>query len=173
MDMPLDPPDLSAPFDRHRARVLPEWIDYNGHMNVAFYLYAFDQATETLCVALGCAADYVRQKRGMLFTLETHVTYDREVALGDPLRITSQILDWDAKRLHFFHHMYHADQGYLAATNEQIMLHVGYQSRRSAPFTDKVAARVAAMAQAHAGLSRPVQAGRIIGIPRKQPGSRA
>jgi acyl-CoA thioester hydrolase len=109
----------------------------------------------------------------MLFTLETHVTYDREVALGDPLRITSQILDWDAKRLHFFHHMYHADQGYVAATNEQIMLHVGYQSRRSAPFTDEVAARVAAMAQAHAGLKRPAQAGRVIGIPRKQPGSRA
>lgn len=162
---------LAAPFDRHRARVLPEWIDYNGHMNVAFYLYAFDQATETLCVELGCAADYVRQKQGMLFTLETHVTYDREVTLGDPLRITSQILDWDAKRLHFFHHMYHAAQGYLAATNEQIMLHVGFESRRAAPWADEVAARVAAMGQAHAHLPRPPQAGRVIGIPRKAAGS--
>jgi acyl-CoA thioester hydrolase len=167
MDTNLAAPDLSAPFDRHRARVLPEWIDYNGHMNVAFYMYAFDQATETLCIELGCAADYVRQRQGMCFTLETHITYDREVALGDPLRITSQILDWDAKRIHFFHHMYHAGQDYLAATNEQIMLHVGYESRRSAPWADDVAARMAAMGRAHATLPRPQQAGRVISLLRK------
>ncbi len=165
------PPDSSsapaAPFDRHRARVLPEWIDYNGHMNVAFYLFAFDQATETLCIELGCATDYVRQKHGMCFTLEAHVTYDREVKLGDPLRITSQILDWDAKRIHFFHRMHHAEQGYLAATNEQVMLHVGYESRRSAPWPDAVAARMAAMAQTHQTLPRPLQAGRVIALTRK------
>ena len=60
MDILPSPPDLSAPLDRHRARVLPEWIDYNGHMNVAFYLYAFDQATETFCREMGCDAAYVR-----------------------------------------------------------------------------------------------------------------
>ncbi len=167
MDTNLPELDLSAPFDRHRARVLPEWIDYNGHMNVAFYLYAFDQATETLCVALGCAADYVARKQGMWFTLETHVTYEREVAVGDKLRITSQILGWDAKRLHFFHQMYHAEQGYLAATNEQIMLHVSYESRRAAPCAQPVIARIAAMAQAHGALPRPDKAGRTISLTRK------
>lgn len=159
--------DLAAPFDRHRARVLPEWIDYNGHMNVAFYLYAFDQATETLCIELGCAADYVKRKQGMCFTLEAHITYDREVKVGDPLRITTQLLDWDAKRVHFFHQMFHAEQGYLASTNEQVMLHVGYESRRSAPWAEPVMARIEAMGRAHAVLPRPDKAGRVISLPRK------
>ena len=169
MNVPTHPADLdlSAPLDRHRDTVRPEWIDYNGHMNVAYYFYAFDQATETLCKQLRCDQAYVTAQRGMCFTVEAHITYDREVKSGDPLRITTQILDWDEKRLHFFHHMYHARDGFLAATNEQLMLHVGYQSRRAAPWHDEVMARIAAMGRAHAQMARPPQAGRIIGIKRK------
>jgi acyl-CoA thioester hydrolase len=103
----------------------------------------------------------------MCFTLEAHITYDQEVKLGDPLRITSQILDWDAKRIHFFHQMYHAEQGYLAATNEQIMLHVGYHTRRSAPWADEVGQRIAIMGNVHRTLPRPPQVGRVIGLQRK------
>ena len=160
-------PDLSAPLDRHRARVLPEWIDYNGHMNVAFYLYAFDQATETFYRELGCDAAYVGTKRGMVFTLETHLTYDREVKLGDPLRITTQILDWDAKRVHFFHSMYHAEDGFLASTNDQIMLNVGFESRRSEPWPDDIRARLEAMGSAHRKLPWPEKAGRQITLKRQ------
>lgn len=167
MDTPIAQPDPPAPLDRHRARVLPEWIDYNGHMNVASYLYAFDQATETLCVELGCAAEYVRQERGMCFTLETHLTYDREVRLGDPLCITTQLLDWDAKRIHFFHSMYHAADGYLAATNDQLMIHVDYQTRRSAPWPPDVLARMEAMGRAHRALPVPAKAGRVVGLTRR------
>ncbi len=162
MDTIVSPPDLTAPLDRHRARVLPEWIDYNGHMNVAFYLYAFDQATETFSREMGCDAAYVRNRRGMVFTLETHLTYDREVKLGDPLRITTQILDWDAKRVHFFHCMYHATDGFLASTNDQIMLNVGFDSRRSEPWPDDVRARLEAMGEAHRRLPWPEKAGRRV-----------
>lgn len=167
MDAIVSPPDLSAPLDRHRARVLPEWIDYNGHMNVAFYLYAFDQATETFCSELGCDAAYVRGGRGMVFTLETHLTYDREVKLGDPLRITTQILDWDAKRVHFFHCMYHAEAGFLASTNDQIMLNVGFDSRRSEPWPDDIQARLQAMGEAHRKLPWPEKAGRRVTLKRQ------
>ena len=159
--------DLSAPLDRHRDTVRPEWIDYNGHMNVAYYFYAFDQATETLCKQLRCDHAYVAAQRGMCFTVEAHITYDREVRSGDPLRITTQVLDWDAKRVHFFHHMYHGREGFLVATNEQLMLHVGYQTRRAAPWHDDVMARLERMADAHAALPRPKQAGRVIGITRR------
>jgi acyl-CoA thioester hydrolase len=76
--------DLAAPLDRHRATVLPEWIDWNGHMNVGFYVVAFDKATDTLCEQFGCSWDYTREKIGMTFVLEAHVTYDREVKQGDP-----------------------------------------------------------------------------------------
>jgi acyl-CoA thioester hydrolase len=167
MDNIVASPDLSAPLDRHRARVLPEWIDYNGHMNVAFYLYAFDQATETFCRELGCDAAYVRNKHGMVFTLETHLTYDREVKLGDPLRITTQIVDWDAKRVHFFHCMYHAQDGFLASTNDQIMLNVGFESRRSEPWPDYVRVRLEAMGNAHKSLPWPDKAGRRVTLKRQ------
>jgi len=160
--------DLAAPLDRHRATVLPEWIDWNGHMNVGFYVVAFDKATDTLCNQFGCGWEYTREKIGMTFVLEAHVTYDREVKEGDPLRITSQILDYDAKRLHFIHAMYHADDGYLAATNELMLMNIDYATRRSAPWPDWAMPRIETLAATHKSLPVPPQAGRLIGIKRKK-----
>jgi acyl-CoA thioester hydrolase len=165
---PLVELDLSAPLDRHRAIVLPDWIDWNGHMNVGYYVVAFDKATDTLCEQFGCSWDYTRHKIGMTFVLEAHVTYDREVREGDPLRITSQILDCDAKRLHYIHFMYHATDGFLAATNELMMINIDYASRRSAPWPDFARERIGRMAAAHKVLPVPEQAGRLIGIKRRK-----
>ena len=164
---PLIEPDLGAPLDIHRATVLPDWIDWNGHMNVGFYVVAFDKATDTLCAQFGCSWDYTREKLGMTFVLEAHVTYDREVKEGDPLRITTQILDHDAKRIHFIHEMFHATEGYLAATNELMLMNIDYQTRRSAPWPEFAMPRIEKLAAAHAHLPRPKQAGRLIGIKRK------
>ena len=159
-------PDYGAPLDVHRATVLPEWIDWNGHMNVGFYVVAFDKATDTLCNQFGVSWEYTREKIGMTFVLEAHVTYDREVKEGDPLRITTQILDHDQKRLHFFHAMYHAGDGWLAATNELMMLHIDHATRRAAPWRPETLHRLEAMAAAHKALPRPDKAGRVIGITR-------
>ena len=158
--------DLGAPFDRHRATVKPAWIDGNGHMNVAYYVLAFDQATDTFCEQLGVAWSYVEHKLGMTFVLEAHVTYDREVREGDPLRITTQLLDHDAKRVHFFHSMHHGEKGWLAATNELMMLHVDYETRRTAPWRPETLDRLERMAMAHRALPRPDKAGRRIGLRR-------
>ncbi|HEX6843297.1 MAG TPA: thioesterase family protein, partial [Stellaceae bacterium] len=84
---PLPELDLAAPLDRHRAEVRADWIDANGHMNVGYYVVAFDHATDTLCDQLGIGWSYVEHRLGMVFVLEAHVTYDREVHAGDPLRI--------------------------------------------------------------------------------------
>jgi acyl-CoA thioester hydrolase len=161
--------DLAAPFDRHRARVPPEWIDANGHMNVGYYVIAFDHATDTLCAQLGVDWKYVEHKLGTTFILEAHVTYDREVREGYPLRVTTQILGHDAKRLHFFHAMYHAEEGWLAATNELVMMHIDYNTRRSAPWPAEAQRRIEAMAAAHKALPWPEKAGRKIGIRAKSP----
>jgi acyl-CoA thioester hydrolase len=162
--------DLAAPLDRHRAKVRPEWIDANGHMNVGYYVIAFDHATDTLCDQLGVGWDYVAHRLGMVFVLEAHVTYDREVHAEDPLRITTQILDHDQKRLHFFHAMYHAAEGWRAATNELMMAHIDYQTRRSATWHPETMRRLDAMTAAHKLLPRPDKAGRTIGISRKPRG---
>ncbi len=163
---PLPPLDLAAPFDRHRAFVRPDWVDGNGHMNVGSYVVAFDHATDTISEQLGVDWRYVEHRLGRTFIVEAHVTYERELVAGDPIRITTQILDHDEKRAHLFHAMYHAIDGYLAATNELLVLHVGFETRRAAPWAGETRERLDAMAAAHRTLPRPAQAGRVIGLKR-------
>src|SRR5437867_9765669 len=156
--------DLSAPFDRHRDRVRPEWIDGNGHMNVGYYLVVFDYATDEFLAWVGLDGRHRQEHRVTTFCLEAHVTYHREVRSGDPLRFTTLLLGHDAKRIHYIHAMYHAREGYLASTNELMSLHVDLATRRGAPMAPEIAARLAAIQAAHDALPRPPQAGRRIGL---------
>lgn len=142
------------------------WIDYNGHMNMAFYNLVFDQCLDFVFDELGIGSDYVTEEGGSCFTREIHVNYLSELSLDDPIRVTFQLLDWDAKRLHFFEEMYHADEGYLAATSEQMALHVDMGTRRTAPFPDDIQARLTKLMDAHRTLAAPEQVGHVIGIPR-------
>jgi acyl-CoA thioester hydrolase len=167
--LPYELPELvtRAPLDIHRSTVLSEWVDRNGHMNVASYVTAFDQASGTFMRNIGLGRRYVDSKLGMTFVLETHVTYDREMRGGAPMRFTIQLLDRDAKRVHLYHEMFHAEEGYLAATNEVIVMNIDYASRRSAPWPVPVAERLGTVWQAHKDLPRPANAGRIMGLRRK------
>src|SRR5205823_12721469 len=92
---PLPPLDLSAPLDRRRDTARLEWIDPNGHMNVGYYLFAFDLATDEFCHLLWVDWDYTRHKLGLSFVQNAHFTYDHEVRAGGPLRFASQLLDHD------------------------------------------------------------------------------
>jgi acyl-CoA thioester hydrolase len=98
------------------------------------------------------------------FCLEAHVTYHREVRTGDPLRFTTRLLAYDAKRLHYFHEMYHEAEGYLAATNELLSLHVSVATRRAASMVPEILARLADIQKSHDALPRPPQIGRTIGL---------
>jgi acyl-CoA thioester hydrolase len=154
------------PLTTRRLSVSPDWIDYNGHMNVGFYGVAFDKATDALLDLLGLGEAYRHASDASMFIVEAHMTYDREVSVGDPLRFETQVLDADEKRLHMFHAMYHETEGYLAATNELMGLHVDLTHRRSAPFPETARAKIEALAREHETLDRPSQSGRIIGIRR-------
>ena len=156
--------DLPAPFDAYRDVVRPEWIDHNGHMNMGYYVVVFDLATDAFLSWVGLDEAYRRARGVTTFCLEAHVTYHREVRAGDPLRFTTLLLGRDAKRIHYFHEMRHAREGYLAATNELMSLHVSEASRRGAPMTDAVAARLAEIQRAHDALPRPSQIGRVMGL---------
>jgi acyl-CoA thioester hydrolase len=153
----------SFPLALHAATVLPEWIDYNGHMNVAYYLLAFDQATDAVLDHFGVGKAYVAAEQRSLFVVDAHLTYAREVVEGDPLRFASRVLGADGKRLHLFHEMFHATDGTLAATAEFMLLHVDLTQRRACPFAKAVTAALAAQAVAHTVLPRPPQAGRAVG----------
>jgi len=156
--------NIPIPLELHTETVLPEWIDYNGHMNVAFYVLAFDHATDKLYDHLGVGEAYLAAANCSVFICEAHVTYDRELHDGDPLRFTTQLLGYDARRMHFFHTMHHAEDGFLAATNELLGLHVDLSTRRAAPFPRPVVSRLAALHEAHRQLPTPAQVGRVMGL---------
>ena len=158
---------IPAPLDLHRETVRPEWIDYNGHMNVAFYVLAFDHATDAVFDHLGLGADYRRQTGCSVFAMELHVTYLAELKEGEPLRVTTQILDCDEKRLHFFHRMYHAERGVQAACLEIVGLNVDLAARKSRPFPAETLACLRQAAAAHAALPRPAEAGRVMGLKKR------
>jgi len=162
---------IPAPLESHRETVRPEWIDYNGHMNVAYYVLAFDHATDRFLDDLGLDDAHRAATGGSTFAVESHITYLREVAEGDPLRFTTQLLAFDAKRIHFFHRMYHAHEGFLAATSEWLTLYVDLNTRRVAEFPAEIRERLAAMAAAHAPLGWPEEAGRVIKVSAKRQAS--
>ena len=143
-----------------RGRVLPEWIDINDHMNVAYYLLAFDHAVDDLWQTFGLTEDYIRTHSSSTIAAESHVTWQREVVEGAPYVITSQVLAYDAKRIHHFQRMYHADDGFLSATCEWMSLHFDTSIRRVAPWPDEIRARIAQFAENQGSLSWPPEAGR-------------
>ncbi|MEH6753762.1 MAG: thioesterase family protein [Alphaproteobacteria bacterium] len=168
MNDPLSaqPFDIAAPLSLHSERVHPDWIDHNGHMNLAYYMLAFDHATDAFFDFVGLGVNYMKTHAGSTFTLEAHITYDRELMVDAPLRVDTQLLAHDAKRLHYMHFMYHAEEGYLASTNELVSLHVSMETRRSAPMPGDVLGRLDQIAALHDTMPRPEQAGRVISIVR-------
>ncbi len=155
---------IAAPLALYESHVRPEWIDYNGHMNVAYYVLVFDHASDAFFDFIGIGESYVEQHGHSLFALETHVTYRRELRAGDPIRITTQLLGFDQKRVHYIQNMYHAAEGHLAATSELLGLHVDLAARRSAPLPADAVARLAAVRKAHAELTVPPEVGRVMGL---------
>ena len=161
----IDAPVLFfAPFVSSAMRVEPHWIDYNGHLNVAYYTLLFDRAVDECFGLLGIGEDYVRTRNASLFAAEAHVGYRRELTVGEAVRTTLQLLDIDEKRLHFFMEMRHAHDGWLAATSENLSLHVDMASRRVSPFPDDVLGSLALMKAAHSRLTTPEFAGRRIAM---------
>ena len=149
--------------------VLPEYIDSNGHMNVGFYSVLFDKALDLPWALLGLGYAGIKASGRSSFSLETHVTYQRELREGDPLDFTFQVLDVDAKRIHYFMTMLHARERWLAATSESIAICIDMTTRRSTTWPDDQLARLHEVHAAHLQRPRPPEAGRTIGIRRKVP----
>ncbi len=159
-------PAFFAPFVSSVMQVEPGWIDYNGHLNMAYYNVLFDRAVDEVYELLGCGAAYVAQNRHSCYTAEVHLRYLRELRAGDAVRVTFQLLDFDAKRLHYFEQLCHAAEGWLSATSEIMALHVDMEAGKTAPLPPDVVERLTRMKAAHADLPTPEAAGRRIAMRR-------
>jgi acyl-CoA thioester hydrolase len=166
----LDRSDIAplffAPFVSSVMRVEPQWMDYNGHLNMAYYNVLFDRAVDETYALIGVGADYVASRRQSIFTAEVHVRYLRELHAGDPVRVTFQLIDYDSKRLYYFEQLFHAADGWVSATSENLSLHVDMASKKTATFPQEVMTRLAQMKASHALLPVPEATGRRIGMAR-------
>ncbi|MCO4055585.1 MAG: thioesterase [Bosea sp.] len=154
-----------APCVSSPMRVDPQWIDYNGHLNMAFYNVLFDRAADEIFGLLGLGPAYVQEQGASCFVAEVHVRYLRELMAGDPVRVTLQLVDFDGKRLHYFLELRHAEEGWVSATTENLALHVEMSSKKVTPFPADILANLALLKAAHASLRRPAALGRVIAIP--------
>jgi acyl-CoA thioester hydrolase len=154
-----------APFVSSIMRVEPAWIDYNGHMNMAYYHVLFDRAVEECFNVVGLGQEYVEERQASFFAAEIHTLYRRELKVRDTVRVTVQLIDFDEKRLHFYMELRHATEGWVSATTEALSLHVDMKTRKVTPFPDDILASLSVMKAAHGRLARPEALGRVIGVP--------
>jgi acyl-CoA thioester hydrolase len=161
-------PAFMAPFVSSVMRIEPQWIDYNGHLNVAYYNVLFDRAVDEVYELIGLGPAYLKQHGHSTMVAETHVRYLRELREGDAVRVSVQLLDYDAKRIQLFEQLLHATENWVSATCESMTLHVDMVAKKVAPFPDSVLRLVERMKTAHAMLPRPESAGRRIAMPEKR-----
>ena len=146
-----------------QGMVLPEHIDYNGHMNVVHYRAAFDASTDGLFAYLGLGPEEYNARTGAtLMVVEEHTRYHAELAEGERYRILARLAGHSAKKLHYLLLMENLDRGILAATHEELALHVDLAARRSTPLPPAALAAAEALQAAQAHLPPPPDLGRVI-----------
>lgn len=146
------------------GKVRPEWIDCNGHMNVAYYVLAFDEGVDALWEQLGITSDYIETNMCSTFAVECHITYQQELKEDEPFVVTSQILAYDEKRIHQFQRLYHAEKNYLAATAEWMNMHVDLTSRRVTPFPESILSALQEFTDGQGVLPMPREAGKKMSV---------
>ena len=155
---------MTAPLRLWEGEVLPAWVDANRHMNDGYYAVAFGEASWRVQDHLGLDAEYRERTGGTLYSVEAHLTWARELALGQRLHIESLVLGVDTKRLRVFHRLIASDEGYAAATMDVMMLHVtqAEDGVRTGPFPAEIARHLEKVAAEHANLEVPAEAGRTV-----------
>jgi acyl-CoA thioesterase FadM len=145
-------PGAAAPF---AAEVLPEWVDYNGHMSEAYYVLVFGHATDAFYDHVGL--DHAARTRHLvsIYTVEAHIRYLAEAHAGDRLHIITRLLGHDSKRLRLHHAMVRQSDQALLAVTELMLLHVDKTILRATPFHPGILAAIDAVAGAETGAGAP------------------
>ena len=148
----------------HEESVQSSWVDYNGHMNVAYYALVFDHGTDALFELLDMGPDYRARTESSDFIVESHIFYISEAVEGDILQVASILLTHDNKRMHLFHHMYNGETGKLCATIELMVVHVDMVSWRSTFFPEETLLNLRGYIKDQAAYRYPEHAGSVIRI---------
>ena len=115
-------------------KVIKEWTDYNGHLNVAFYVHIFDIAADVMLDNFKMGGISAKKDKKTTFVAEMHTIYNQEVRLGEEVETHLTYINHDKKRIHYRLSMFHKEKKYLAATNEVLSLYVDLGKRKVVEF---------------------------------------
>ena len=115
-------------------KVKKEWTDYNGHLNVAFYVHIFDIAADVMLDNFNMGGSSAKKDKKTTFVAEMSTSYKKEVKLGEEVETHITFVDHDKKRIHYKLSMFHKEKKYLAATNEVLSLYVDLVQRKVVEF---------------------------------------
>ena len=120
-------------------KILKEWTDYNGHLNVAYYVRVFDIAADIMLDNFKMGGESAKKDKKSTFVVEMHTHYNQEVKLGEEVETHLTYIDHDKKRIYYKLSMFHKEKKYLAATNEVLSLYVDLNQRKVVEFdSDRV-----------------------------------
>jgi carnitine 3-dehydrogenase len=154
-------PDFSKPLLMYESVVLPDWLDYNGHMNESRYLQVFSDASDALLQFIGMDEEY-RSQGFSFYTVETHIRHLNEVGGSEPLKVETQLLGFDEKRIRINHIMLHPPSGKVLATGEHMFLHVDTEKSRAVKMGSAIYDKLEKIWKGHQNLSVPEYAGKGI-----------
>ncbi|MEH6630779.1 MAG: thioesterase family protein [Halopseudomonas aestusnigri] len=150
------------PLVTYQGKVPADWLDYNGHMNVSYYMRVFCDATDHFLELVGIDPAYRDRTECSTFVVENHVNYLRELHLGSEMRVETRLLGFDNKKLSYHHSLYNDDKGYLAATSEWISVHVNLEKRSSCPMQEELKYNLEKIFKSQQSLPLPLNIGRSI-----------
>ena len=118
-----------------KQKIKKEWTDYNGHMNVAYYVLIFDQyGSEELMTLFKMGEESAKNTKKSTMVVESHITYNQEVQEGDEVEVNLTFCDQDKKRIIYKLEMVHSEKKYVASTIEALSLYVDLAERKVAEF---------------------------------------
>jgi acyl-CoA thioester hydrolase len=149
-----------------KSPVLADWIDYNGHMNDAYYVIAFSKAIDAFMLLIGIDEKFRLENHSSIYTLQSMVHYIREVVEREPIVIKGQLLESNGKKIRLFMTMYHEESNVELATLETLLLHVNTQLHKSMNFLPAIQSVIDSMQVSHNTLPNPALAGNAIRLQR-------
>lgn len=169
----LEPKDGSngpytVPFEMSEQIVKSDWIDYNGHMNVAYYTLAFDLSLDEFFEnVLGLGPSYVSRSKSGPYSLQAQYHYLDELLEGERFFVKVYVRDSNNKCVHIVMEMYNSKEASLAATCEQVLINVNLETRKSLEYPEWAKLRLKNINKSFEGVQFPVQTGAKIGLRRK------
>ena len=115
-------------------KIIKEWTDYNGHLNVAYYVHVFDIAADIMLDNFKMGGESAKKDKKSTFVVEMHTNYNQEVKLDEEVETHLTYIDHDKKRIQYKLSMFHKEKKYLTATNEVLSLYVDLNQRKVAEF---------------------------------------